>query len=113
MPVFTEEDLARADYVGVKRLWLLALDRAPKNRVELARAALRSRGAAPMADETRFGALSLQAWDLHAPELAADLTAVMSPRPFFAEVDFVPRRCARLPFAARAEVRSAEAGTTL
>src|SRR5216684_1131988 len=57
-PVFTEEDLAQADYVGVKRLWLLSLPRVPFARVGRALDMLARRGATPTSDELRFGALA-------------------------------------------------------
>lgn len=100
-PVVAEEDPAQADYLGVQRLWLLSLPRTP--RYTAADDALRSRGATPLLDEQRFGALSLRAWDLHAPALVADLTR--SPEEH--EVDYVARRCLRISigsrFAARGE----------
>ena len=101
LPVFTDEDLRRADYIGVSRLWLLALPEVPRARMEQARQALRSRGAAPLADELRFGALSMQAWDLHAKPLATELTAL--PKPEFHEVEYVARRCVSLPIGGRFE----------
>ena len=112
LPVFTEEDLARADYVGVKRLWLLALRPLPRAGLARAQDALRSRGAAPLTDELRWGGLSLQPWDLRAREVAADLTAQLSPRPSFGEVDFVAHRCVRLAAGARLTAE-AQAGRVL
>lgn len=98
MPVLAEEDLAQADYVGVRRLWVLSLPRAPF--VHAPDAALRGRGATP-GDEQRFGALSLRPWDLHAAPVAADLTR--SPEEH--EVDYVARRCVRVPIGSRFSVR--------
>ena len=62
-PVLAEEDLERADYAGVRRLWLLSLPRTPFFRSADGR--LVARGATPATDARRFGALSLRAWDLH------------------------------------------------
>jgi hypothetical protein len=88
LPVRTEEDLRAADYPGVERLWLLALSRAPLGHLGRARAALRDRGATP-GDELRFGALSLQSWDLHGPAVLSFLTGGLEEH----EVDYVPRQC--------------------
>jgi hypothetical protein len=106
MPVLAEEDLAQADYFGVERLWVISLPRAPfagsPDR------ALLARGATPAADAERFGALSLRPWDLHAPPIAADLTRASEEH----EVDYVARRCVRLPIGSRFPARGA-AGTAL
>lgn len=103
--LFTEEDLAHADYVGVQRLWLLSLPRAPLARDP--EAALRARGAVP-GEGRRFGALLLRPWDLRAPPLAADLTRSS----FQHEVDYVARRCRMVPIGASYAARG-EAGRTL
>ncbi len=88
LPVRTEEDLRAADYPGVERLWLLALPRVPLAHLARARAALRERGATP-GDEVRFGALSLQPWELHGPRVLSFLTSPLEEH----EVDYVPRQC--------------------
>ncbi len=111
LPVFTEEDLARADYLGAQRLWLLAIRSAPRGHLGAALQALRSRGAAPLADELRFGALSLQAWDLRAPPVLAELTA--QARPQFYEVDYVAHRCLLLQIGGRLEPPAQLAGSVL
>jgi hypothetical protein len=106
MPVLAEEDLASADYAGVRRLWVLSLPRTPF--FSKPDAALAARGAAPSSEERRFGALTLRAWDLRAPELAADLTASREEY----EVDYVARRCARVQIGSRFSARGA-AGSML
>jgi len=106
MPVLAEEDLAGADYAGVRRLWLLTLPRTPFYQPP--EPALTGRRATPVSDEQRFGALSLRAWDLHNHEIAADLTASAEQH----EVDYVARRCVRVPISAHFAVRGA-AGTAL
>ena len=103
-PVLAEEDLTQADYAGVKRLWLLSLPRTPWFRSP----ALEKRGATPLAAPRRFGALALQPWDLHSPAVAADLTRANEEH----EVDYVARKCVRVPIGARMSVHGA-AGTTL
>jgi hypothetical protein len=103
-PVLAEEDLAQADYIGVQRLWLLSLPRTPWFRSP----PLEKRGATPLADPRRFGALALQPWDLHAPPIAADLTRATEEH----EVDYVARRCVRVGVGARMSASGA-AGTTL
>jgi hypothetical protein len=95
MPVEAEEDLAQADFVGVRRLWVLSLPRTP--RFSAPDEALRSRGATPMAAAQRFGAIALQPWDLHAPPIAADLTRASEEH----EVDSVARRCVRVAIGSR------------
>ena len=105
LPVALEEDLAQADYLGVQRLWILSLPRAP--RFTAPDDALRSRGATPAAEAQPFGALSLRPWDLHAAPLAADLTR--SPEEH--EVDYLARRCLRVAIGSRTSGRGA--GTTL
>lgn len=105
LPVALEEDLGRADYVGVGRLWILSLPRTPYFRPP--DDALRSRGATPESAEQRFGALSLRAWDLHAAAVADDLTR--SPEEH--EVDYVARQCLPLPVGARFTARGG--GTAL
>lgn len=96
VPVFAEEDLRRADFVGVRRLWLLALPAAPGAALDRAEAALRDRGAVALGEARAFGRLSLRAWDLRAPAIAADL--LFGGRPEEAhEVDFVARRCRPVP----------------
>lgn len=88
VPVRAEEDLRVADYPGVNRLWLLALPRVPFGHLDRARAALRARGASA-GEELRFGALSLQAWDLRAPRVRSFLTNPAEEH----EVDYVARQC--------------------
>jgi hypothetical protein len=101
MPVLAEEDLAGADYAGVQRLWVLSLPRTPFFvRPE---DALSRRGATPASEERRFGAIALRAWDLHAPAIAADLTAAREEH----EVDYVARRCVRVPIGTRFSARGA------
>lgn len=91
LPVRIEEDLRAADYPGVQRLWLLALPRAPFARLARARAALRERGATA-GEEVRFGALSLQPWELHGPRVVSFLTSPLEEH----EVDYVPRQCTQV-----------------
>jgi hypothetical protein len=88
-PVRAEEDLRAADYPGVERLWLLSLPRVPYGRLGAARAALRQRGATP-GEQMRFGALTLEPWELHGPRVVSFLT---DPREEH-EVDYVARQCA-------------------
>ncbi|MCA1826589.1 MAG: hypothetical protein LC689_06575 [Myxococcales bacterium] len=104
MPVLAEEDPIGADYAGVRRLWVLSLPRTPFFSLP----DLANRGATPASGERRFGALALRAWDLHAPAIAADLTASAEQH----EVDYVARRCVRVPIGAHFAVRGA-AGTAL
>ena len=105
-PVLAEEDLGAADYAGVRRLWVLSLPHLPfLSRPD---GALLGRGATAVSSERRFGALALRAWDLHGPEIAADLTAAREEH----EVDYVARRCLRLPIGARWSARGA-AGSVL
>lgn len=105
-PVLAEEDLGHADYLDVRRLWLLSLPRTPFFRAP--DPALHARGATPAGEELRLGALALKAWDLHAAPLAADLTRSSEEH----EVDYVARRCLRVPAGGRFAARGA-AGTTL
>ncbi|HWE24973.1 MAG TPA: hypothetical protein VG496_13625 [Myxococcales bacterium] len=91
LPVRAEEDLRAADYPGVERLWLLALPRVPFGRLDRARTALRARGATP-GEELRFGAVSLQPWDLHGAAVRSFLT---NPREEH-EVDYVARQCVQV-----------------
>ena len=107
-PVAAEEDLAAADYLGAQRLWLLSAPRVPFARLPVARAALLRRGASPLGEARRFGALSLEQWDLHAAPLGARLTAAREDH----EVDYVARECERVPIGARFE-RRGPAGTML
>jgi len=106
LPVLAEEDLEHADYPGVARLWVLSLPRTPFYSPP--EGPLQARGAAPAGPERRFGALALRPWDLRAPAIAADLTRSVEEH----EVDYVARRCVRLPIGGRFEARGA-AGTTL
>ncbi|HEY6909271.1 MAG TPA: hypothetical protein VI356_07875 [Myxococcales bacterium] len=106
MPVLAEEDLRAYDDPAVRRLWMLSLPRTPFFRD--AAEALRARGATPAGGERRFGALSLRPWDLHAPELAADLTHASEEH----EVDYVARRCLPVPIGGRFAARGA-AGAAL
>ncbi|MGE5048579.1 MAG: hypothetical protein ACM3PC_08440, partial [Deltaproteobacteria bacterium] len=106
MPVLAEEDLQAFDDPAVRRLWVLALPRTPFFHDPAP--ALQARGATAVGDERRFGALSLRPWDLHAPELAADLTKGSEEH----EVDYVARRCVQVPIGGRFSARGA-AGTTL
>ncbi len=98
-PVLAEEDLATLDDPAVRRLWVLSLPRTPFFHDPSA--ALRARGATPEGDEQRFGALSLRPWDLHAPELAADLTHAVEEH----EVDYVARRCVQVSIGGRFAAR--------
>ena len=91
VPVRAEEDLRAADFAGVRRLWLLALPAAPRAGLRGAREALRARGAAA-GEEVRFGALSLQPWDLQGPPVISWLT---DPREEH-EVDYVARQCVQV-----------------
>jgi len=91
LPVRVEEDLRAADYPGVDRLWLLALPRVPLAKLSGARAALRQRGAVA-GEELRFGALSLQPWDLRGPRVLSFLTDPLEEH----EVDYVPRQCVQV-----------------
>jgi hypothetical protein len=91
LPVRAEEDLSAADYPGIERLWLLSLPRVPFARTGRARAALRARGAVA-GEEMRFGALSLQPWELHGPRILSLLTSPAEEH----EVDYVARQCAQL-----------------
>jgi len=92
LPVLAEEDLRGAEFLGVQRLWLLALPSVPHGRLAEAEAALRARGATPAARAERFAGLSLRAWDLHAPPIATDLSFANRPEEAH-EVDYVARRC--------------------
>jgi hypothetical protein len=105
-PVLAEEDLQAFDDPAVRRLWVLSLPRTPFFHDPAV--ALQARGATPIRDEQRFGALSLRPWDLHAPELAADLTKADEEH----EVDYVARRCLPVAIGGRFAARGA-AGTTL
>ena len=105
-PVLAEEDLEHADYVGVTRLWVLSLPRTPFFATP--EAPLKARGAIPAAPEQRFGALALRPWDLRAPPIATDLTRSLEEH----EVDYVARRCVRLPVGGRLAARGA-AGAAL
>lgn len=105
-PVLAEEDLATLDDPAVRRLWLLSLPRTPFFHDPSA--ALLSRGATPLREEQRFGALSLRGWDLHAPELAADLTRASEEH----EVDYVARRCVQVAIGSRFVARG-KAGAAL
>jgi hypothetical protein len=100
-PVVLEEDLAAADYVGAQRLWLLTLPRVPYAGVARARQALLRRGAVRSGELARFGALELEAWELRAPPLAADLTPGTEEH----EVDYVARRCLPVAINRRWEAR--------
>ena len=106
MPVLFEEDPAQADYAGVGRLWVLSLPRTPFFRDPSSK--LLARGAVADGPERRFGALALRAWDLRQPAIAADLTGGREEH----EVDYVARRCLRLPIGARHVARGA-AGSSL
>ena len=116
--VATDEDLFRADYPGVQRLWLLTLP-GPFAQLARAEAQLVARGAVAEGAPLRFGPLRLQAWDLRAPPLAADLLAGALPgaSPEWHEVQYASRRCRMLPIGTTAQpaqltVRG-EAGATL
>ena len=114
--VFTDEDLRAADYAGLERLWLVTLPDAPNAKAGRAREALRSRGAAPLADARRFGELGLELWDLRQPPRLTDLVPLFG-RPVFQEVSYVPRRCVAVPIGpphAPVRVRAeAEVGSSL
>jgi hypothetical protein len=105
-PVVAEEDLRGGDYMGVRHLWVLSLPGTPFFRS--ADAPLLARGAIPVAEPRRFGALALRAWDLHQPQVTADLTR--SPEQH--EVDYVARACVRVPIGTRFTARGA-AGAVL
>ena len=94
MPVLAEENLAEADYPGVRRLFLLSLPRTPFYSPP--DAALQARGATPAGPEQRFGALSLRAWDLHAAP-ADPITRAAEEH----EVDYVARHCVLVPIGGR------------
>jgi hypothetical protein len=96
-PVEIEEDLARADFVGVERLWLLAAPGARYAGLAGAERLLLARGAIP-GGRRRFGALELEAWALRSPALAGDLTGagLRAENSEFHEVDYVARRCRRV-----------------
>jgi hypothetical protein len=91
VPVVAEEDLVNADYPGVARLWAVSLPRYGDPAKSL-----RERGATPANEPRRFGALQLQAWNLHAPEIAS-LTAMN----LLHEVDYVARRCQQVHIGSR------------
>lgn len=101
MPVFAEEDLAQADYLGVKRLWLLTLPHTPWFKRPLLR------NATPLGSERRYGAIWLQAFDLHAPE-----TWPLTPQDQEHEVDYVARRCIAVRIGSRFVARG-PSGSTL
>jgi hypothetical protein len=98
-PVLTEEDLTSFDDPAVRRLWMLSLPRTPFFHDPSKE--LQARGATPSQPGQRFGALSLRPWDLHAPELAADLTHASEEH----EVDYVARRCVQVPIGGRFTAR--------
>jgi hypothetical protein len=100
-PVVAEEDLEHADYVGLRRLWLLSLPRAPFSSSADGR--LRARGATPATEARKFGAISLRAWDLHGAQVAADLTRSQEQH----EVDYVARTCVRVAIGSRFSARGA------
>lgn len=104
-PVLAEEDPGKADYLSVRRLWVLSLPRTPF--FSSPDAALRARGASP-GEEQRFGALSLRPWNLQSPPIAADLTRATEEH----EVDYVARSCLRVPIGGRFAARGA-AGSML
>lgn len=91
VPVRAEEDLRNADFPGVERLWLLALPRVPFAHLERARDALRARGAVA-GEATRYGALTLEPWELRGPRVLSFLTSPAEEH----EVDYVARRCAQM-----------------
>jgi hypothetical protein len=100
-PVLADEDLEHADYLEVRRLWLLSLPRTPFFHAP--DRSLLARGATPLGEEQRFGALGLQPWDLHAAALAADLTRSSEEH----EVDYVARRCRPVAIGSRFAARGA------
>jgi hypothetical protein len=82
MPVLAEEDLAHADYLGVKRLWLLTLPHTPWFKApSLA-------NASPAGPELRYGAIRLQPFQLNRPE-----SWPLTPQDQEHEVDYVARHC--------------------
>jgi len=99
MPVLAEEDLVHADYLGFKRLWVVSLPHFGNPEK-----GLQERGATPAAPARRFGALQLQAWDLHAPEISP-LTTQDAEH----EVDYVARRCAQVRIEPRMEYFDSDA----
>lgn len=104
-PISIEEDLAHADYVGAGTVWLLSSPRAPFAREDEAVRALAGRGATPVGEPLRFGALRLREWDLHAAPVASELTNAREEH----EVDYVPRRCVPLHPGTRLQARGAGA----
>jgi hypothetical protein len=86
-PVRAEENLRSADFPGVEKLWLLALPHVPGGNLAQAREVLRARAATPGV-ELRFGALSLQPWELHGPPVSW-----LTPPDEEHEVDYVARQC--------------------
>jgi hypothetical protein len=100
MPVLAEEDLGNADFVGVQRLWVLSLPRTPF--FSSPEPIFAARGFTPLFEEQRFGALALRAFDLHPRPIAADLTGTGEEH----EVDYVARRCRRVPIGSRFSARA-------
>lgn len=72
-PVFAGADLAKDEYPGTNRQWLVALADAPRFDPEAARAALRSRGPALGAVE-RIGALLVELYEIPGPAQLHALT---------------------------------------
>jgi len=101
MPVLAEEDLEHADYLGIKRLWLLTLPHTPWFKApSLPRAT-------PVGSELRSGAIRLQAFDLHAPE-----SFPLTPQDQEHEIDYVARRCLAVRIGGRFVARG-PSGSTL
>lgn len=105
MPVILEEDLAVADYLGVQRLWVASLPRAPY--ASSPDAALERRGATAVGPPQRFGALALRPWDLHAAKVFP-----LTPSTEEHEIDYVARRCFPVRIGSRFSARG-PAGTAL
>jgi hypothetical protein len=101
MPVLAEEDLEHADYLGVKRLWLLTLPRTPWFKAPVLPRAT------ALGAELRYGAIRLQAFDLHEPE-----TFPLTPQDQEHEVDYVARRCIEVRIGSRFVARG-PSGSTL
>ena len=91
VPVRAEEDLSAADYPAVQRLWLLSLPRVPFAHLDRAREALHARGAVA-GEAARFGALTLEPWELYGPRVLSFLTSPAEEH----EVDYVARQCTQV-----------------
>lgn len=72
-PVHAGYDLARDEYPGTRRQWLVALPAAPRFRLEEAREALNAR-ARSSGDAQRFGGLWVERFDIAGPPVAFSFT---------------------------------------